>query len=213
MCADTTTSLMRRTQESVTHVPSLHPVIFLSLDGRGLTSLPRTAIRGEGESRRPLSSFPRSKACPVPRYGARIHALIAKPGTHAAKRQCKGEPLRSQCSAGACPPLRSATRRQPPPTNHPASQQTPTVPVEAGFKPAWGGGKWQHPPAGRFVIPSPPHRHSRAEPAPYPDTGRESTHQSPTVKRRSRPGITNKVNVARGLVPRYGLPHAGNRSD
>ena len=59
MCADTTTSPMRRTQESVTHVPSLHPVIFLSLDGRGLTSLPRTAIRGEGESRRPLSSFRR----------------------------------------------------------------------------------------------------------------------------------------------------------
>ena len=109
MCADTTTSLMRRTQESVTHVPSLHPVIFLSLDGRGLTSLPRTAIRGEGESRRPLSSFPRSKACPVPRYGARIHALtprgktsIAKPGTTNAVNVARGlVPRQGLPSAGS----------------------------------------------------------------------------------------------------------------
>ena len=182
MCADTTTSLMRRTQDSVTHVPSLHPVIFLSLDGRGLTSLPRTAIRGEGESRRPLSSFPRSKACPVPRYGARIHALtprgkmsIANPGTTNAVNVARGLVPRY-----GLPPAGN-------PSDEPSGpQQTPTIPVEAGFKPAWGGGKWQHPPAGRFVIPSPPHRHSRAEPAPYPDTGRESTHQSPTVKRRSK---------------------------
>ena len=61
MCADTTTRVMRRTQKSVTHVPSLHPVIFLSLDGRGLTSLPRTAIRGEGESRRPRLNRPPNK--------------------------------------------------------------------------------------------------------------------------------------------------------
>ena len=61
MCADTTTSVMRRTQDSVTHVPSLHPVIFLSLDGRGLTSLPRTTIRGEGESRRPRLLRPPNK--------------------------------------------------------------------------------------------------------------------------------------------------------
>ena len=128
------------------------------------------------------SSFSRSKACPVPRYGARIHALTPRGKT---SMQRIGTPLRSQCSAGACPPLRSATRRQPLRRTTPAHHPTPTIPVEAGFKPAWGGGKWQHPPAGRFVIPSPPHRHSRAEPAPYPDTGRESTHQSPTVKRRS----------------------------
>ena len=38
---------------------------------------------------------------------------------------------------------------------------------------------------------------------------------SPTRKdvNRERPGTTNAVNVARGLVPRYGLPPAGNRSD
>ena len=29
----------------------------------------------------------------------------------------------------------------------------------------------------------------------------------------AKPGTTNAVNVARGLVPRYGLPPAGNRYD
>ena len=79
---------------------------------QSVPSLHRTAIRGEGEPRRPLSSFPRSKACPVPRYGARIHALT---------------------------------------------------------------------PRGKMSI--------------------------------ANPGTTNAVNVARGLVPRYGLPPAGNPSD
>ncbi len=37
------------------------PNIFLSLDGRGLTSPPRTAIRGEGESRRPRLLRPPNK--------------------------------------------------------------------------------------------------------------------------------------------------------
>ena len=55
MCADTTTSLMRRTQDSVTHVPgqpvthvprlySLLSATFVTLAVEGM---PRTPIRGE----------------------------------------------------------------------------------------------------------------------------------------------------------------------
>ena len=168
---------MRRTQDSVTHVPGQLVTHVPSLY-RACT-VPRLRVNLAGRFRH--SSFPRSKACPVPRYGARIHALtprgkmsIANPGTTNAVNVARGLVPRY-----GLPP---AGNRSDEPSG---PQPTPTIPVEAGFKPAWGGGKWQHPPAGRFVIPSPPHRHSRAEPAPYPDTGRESTHQSPTVKRRS----------------------------
>ena len=115
MCADTTTSPMRRTQDSVTHVPGQLVTHVPSLY-RACT-VPRYGVRVNlagrfRHSRAPNSSFPRSKACPVPRYGARIHALT---------------------------------------------------------------------PRGKMSI--------------------------------ANPKTTNAVNVARGLVPRYGLPPAGNRSD
>ena len=187
MCADTTTSPMRRTQESVTHVPGQLVTHVPSLY-RACT-VPRYGMRVNLAGRfrhsgAPNSSFPRSKACPVPRYGARIHALtprgkmsIANPGTTNAVNVARGLVPRY-----GLPPAGNRSERT---IRHPIP--TPTIPVEAGFKPAWGGGKWQHPPAGRF-------RHSGAptfvitaivELAPYSDTGRESTHQSPTVKRRS----------------------------
>ena len=105
------------------------------------------------------SSFSRSKACPVPRYGARIHALTPRGKT---SMQRIGTPLRSQCSAGARPPLRCTARRQPLRlTIRP--QKNIHAPRRGGFQTRlWRRKNWQDPPAGRFVIASPRFRHSRA---------------------------------------------------
>ena len=177
---------------------------------QSVPSLHRTAIRGEGEPRRPLSSFPRSKACPVPRYGARIHALtprgkmsIANPGTTNAVNVARGLVPRY-----GLPPAGNRSDEPPgPPTNT-------NDPRRGGFQTRLGRRKMATP-AGR------PLRHSvaptssfprRACPVPRYGAGIHAPkpHRKTSIE---RPGITNKVNVARGLVPRYGLPPAGNRYD
>ena len=97
------------------------------------------------------------------------------------------------------------------------------IPAKAGIQEGWRGvrrtRRWKKTdPSPHFhPLMRPPQGHgdsSDRKHAPYPDTGPESTHQRPIVKRQSKNReLTNTVNVARGLVPRYGLPPAGNRSD
>ena len=157
MCADTTTSPMRRTQDSVTHVPSLHPVIFLSLNGRGLTSLPEWK-RG------------------VPRYGVRVNpagrGYSGLPPTHTNDPRRGGFQTRLGWRKMATPAGR--------PLRHSVAP-TSSFPRRACPVPRYGAGIHALTPRGKTSI--------------------------------ANPGTTNAVNVARGLVPRYGVPPTGNPSD
>ncbi len=47
MCADTTTSQIRRTQDSVTHVPRLYSLLSATFVIPAVEGMPRTPIRGE----------------------------------------------------------------------------------------------------------------------------------------------------------------------
>ena len=141
MCADTTTSPMRRTQEIVTDVPGLYSLLSATF---------------------------------VILAKARIHALtprgktsIANPGTTNAVNVARGlVPRQGLPSAGSR-------------SDQPSGLATNTNdPRRGGFQTRLGRRKMATP-AGR------PLRHSVAPTSSYPRR-RESTHQSPTVKRRSK---------------------------